>query len=250
MEMIDTDLTDNARGSRKTRPSLGPYADLADLFVYPDPNLGQKTKKLQAHLDKHYPEAGKILAVFTDYVQKTGQHELQEIFLRSFDVQAITTLDIGYVLFGDDYKRGAVLVHMNREHEQVGNPCYNELADHLPNVLRLIPLLEDDDFRTELVDRLLAPALRKIVREFDPKKIEAKEKIYKKHHNTLIEESENYHTIYRLPMLALYAVIEADFTLTVEIPPGPSSDFLKKIGDEITIETEMESPNISQSCNP
>lgn len=234
----------------KTSRSLGPYADLADLFMYPDENLGPKSEKLQAFLDKHYPEAGGELAAFTDYALKTEVHELQEIFLRSFDVQAITTLDIGYVLFGDDYKRGAVLVHMNREHEQVGNPCYNELADHLPNVLRLIPLIEDDSFRNELVDRLLAPALRKIIREFDPSKIKAKGKIYKKHHRTLIDESENFHTIYRLPMLALYALIADDFKLTEEIPPGPSSDFLKKIGDEITLETETESPNISPSCNP
>lgn len=230
--------------------SIGHYTLLADLFAYPDENLKLQTELLQEFLDTRYPEAAQFLSPFTKYVAKTELHELQEIYLRSFDVQAITTLDIGYVLFGDDYKRGAVLVNMNREHDQVGNSCHNELADHLPNVLRLVPLLKDDAFRNELVDRLLAPALRKIISEFDPDRIKSKEKIYRKHHKTLIDESKEYRTIYRLPMQALFSVVEKDFTLTEELPPMPSSDFLKNIGTEMTLENEAESPNISPSCSP
>ena len=65
-----------------------------------------------------------------------------ELYLRTFDVQAITTLDIGYVLFGEDYKRGALLAGLSAEHKKVSNDCGIELADHLPNVLRLLPKME------------------------------------------------------------------------------------------------------------
>ncbi len=244
--MEDTKTVPN---KRVADPAYAHYGLLAEMLMYPDENLAQKTADLHAILKDRYPDAAEDIAQFEKYVCSNKMHELQEIFLRSFDVQAITTLDIGYVLFGDDYKRGAMLVNMNREHLEAGNPCYDELADHLPNVLRLIPLLEDAAFRLEMMDRLVAPALRKIIREFQPSKIDSKQKVYRKHHKTLIEESKEFRTIYRKPLHALNAVIEADFELTVERAPEASSDFLKKIGTEIKLETESETPNITQSCS-
>ena len=228
---------------------MADYSLLASLFAYPDAGLRANTEGILTYLDRHYPDARQHLEPFRDCALQSTVSEMQEIFLRSFDVQAATTLDIGYVLFGDDYKRGALLVNLNREHELVGNDCYGELADHLPNVLRLIPLIEDDAFRNELVDRLLAPALRKVIEEFEPQKIAAKEKVYRKHHKTLIEESTAYRTIYRFPLLAVLDVLANDFTLTEELPPEPSSDFLKNIGTEITLETDTITTNISQSCS-
>lgn len=214
------------------------YTLLADLFSYPGPDVIEQVERVQVYLDEHYPKAAVKLEEFTKVVSRASLIELEELYIRSFDVQAVTTLDIGYVLFGDDYKRGAMLVQLNREHAEVDNPCYDELADHLPNVLRLLPLLTDADFRRELVDMLLAPALYKIIGEFDPDKIDKKEKVYKRHHRTLIESSKEYRTIYRLPLMALYSVIEQDFDLTVQKPPEISSDFLKSIGTEIELEPE------------
>ena len=69
----------------------------------------------------------------------------REIHTRSFEVQSITTLDVGYVAFGDDYKRGELLVNLNREHEAVGVDCGSELPDHLPNVLRLMARWQDPE---------------------------------------------------------------------------------------------------------
>ncbi len=215
---------------------LNHYTLLADLFSYPEADIRDRVERVQVFLTRTYPAAGEILEGFPAVFSRTRLIELQELYIRSFDVQAITTLDIGYILFGDDYKRGAMLVNLNREHEQVGNPCNNELADHLPNVMRLIPLLEDEEFRAELVDRLLAPALRKIIAEFDPGKIEQKEKVYRKHHKTLIDSPGESRIVYRLPLMALYNVIQKDFHVTREIEPEQSSDFLKGIGTEIELE--------------
>jgi len=213
------------------------YTQLADLLGYPDGSLVKKIVQTQAVLNVRYPEAGKTLEDFTHLFQTRPVNELEELFLRSFDVQAITTLDIGYVLFGDDYKRGAMLVNLNREHEAVGNPCFNELADHLPNVLRLLPLLKDDSFREELVCRIVSPAVQKIMAEFLPERIEAKERVYRKHHKMLLDDIKA-RTIYRLPLQALYQVLEQDFVLTEEKAPETSSDFLKGIGTEIALEPD------------
>ncbi|GMQ82785.1 MAG: hypothetical protein BMS9Abin05_2247 [Rhodothermia bacterium] len=216
--------------------NLDHYSLLADLFVYPESDFGDRVRCVQNFLDDSFPEAGARLEPFTEFAESATTTELEELFLRSFDVQSITTLDIGYVLFGDDYKRGAVLVNLNREHAQVSNPCNSELADHLPNVLRLLPLLADVEFRFELVDRIVAPALRKIIGEFDPRKIDAKNKVYMRHHNTLIESSDEYGVLYQSPLQSLFAVLESDFELSDPQPPSATSEFLKNIDTEIQLE--------------
>lgn len=218
--------------------ALAHYTLLADLFQYPDTRFADRVKRVQAFLDGQYPEAGVVLNGFTAFTDQASLTEQEELFTRSFDVQAVTTLDLGYVLFGDDYKRGALLVNLNREHKDAGNPCYNELADHLPNVLRLLPKMQDAGLRAELVEKIVAPALRKMIDEFDPEKISRKKKVYLKHHKTWIERSEDYGTIYRSTLLALYTVLVKDFHVTETAPPRPSSDFLKNIGTEIELEAE------------
>lgn len=214
------------------------YAALAELFAYPDEDYADRVRSVQQLLDEKYPDAAAQLRPFSAFLAQASIVQMQELYLRTFDVQAITTLDIGYVLFGDDYKRGAMLVHLNKEHAQVGNECHNELADHLPNVLRLLPLLQDDDFREELIDRIVAPALRKIISEFSLDKIDQKEKIYLKHHKTLIERAAPDGTLYRHPLTALFTVIQNDYRLSVEKTIEPSSAFLKGIGTEIELEAE------------
>ena len=61
-----------------------------------------------------------------------------------------------------------MLSNLNREHAKAGNDCGSELADHLPNLLRLLPKLENAGLREELVREVLVPALMLMIREFDP----------------------------------------------------------------------------------
>jgi len=214
------------------------YAALADLFAYPDEDYADLVRSVQKLLDEKYPDAAARLEPFSSFTEQASIVQMEELYLRTFNVQAITTLDMGYVLFGDDYKRGAMLVHLNNEHSKVDNPCHNELADHLPNVLRLLPLLTDDDFREELIDRIVAPAVKKIISEFSLDTISKKEKVYLKHHKTLIEAPVPDGTLYRHPLTALYTVIQNDYRLSVEKAAEPSSAFLKGIGTEIQLEAE------------
>ena len=219
-------------------PTYSHYTDLAELFGYPDDAFADRVRSVHEFLNNNYPEAGTLLEPFLSFTKQASIVQMEELFLRTFDVQAITTLDIGYVLFGDDYKRGAVLVHLNNEHAKVGNPCYSELSDHLPNVLRLLPLLDNAEFREELVDRIVAPALRKIISEFSLETIEKKEKVYMRHHKTLIQSSTSDGTLYRHALIALFSVMKADFNLTMEKATETSSSFLKGIGTEIQLEAE------------
>ncbi len=218
--------------------NLEHYKLLAGLFEYPDSRFMEKVKKAQDVLNQKYPEAAKLLQPFTDCVSNVTSIEREELFTRSFDVQAVTTLDLGYIVFGEDYKRGELLVNLNREHREAGNDCGTELADHLTNVLRLLPKMKDEAILNELVEKVLAAALAKMIADFDPKHIEAKDKVYKKHHKTLIERAENYYTIYQQTLLALYEVLKTDFNFTGQEDKKETSEFLKYVYTEIELEKD------------
>jgi len=216
----------------------GDYTRLVGLFSYPDAEFAGKVREVQAFLDGSCADAADELREFTEFVSQASLVELEELYTRSFDVQAITTLDLGYVLFGDDYKRGELLVNLSKEHRQAGVDCGSELPDHLPNVLRLLDAMQKSPLREELVEKIIGPALRKIIGEFDPGRVEKKSAAYAKHYKTLIEMREHHGVVYGGPLRALYAVLRRDFDVGSDHEPVTvqESRFLKSIGTELRLE--------------
>lgn len=142
------------------------YTLLADCLSYPAENdlqqLGEKIARLQS---VDFEIAG-ALETFRSYLRAHSRIEREELYTRTFDIQALCSLDIGYVLFGEDYKRGRFLVEMQREQVKAGNPCGWELPDHLPNVLRLLPIMIDRELAHELAEQIVIPALQKMLEQF------------------------------------------------------------------------------------
>lgn len=192
--------------------SLKDYDLLANLFLYPkNDDYKGKVREINQYLQKELPEAADALKRFVEFTEASSFMEMQELFLRSFDLQAITTLDIGFILFGEDYKRGKLLVHLNEEHKNAGNDCETELADHLPNLLRLLSKMKDDAMRHEIATLLILPAVVRMMREFSPEKIEKKDAVYKKHQKVILEYSQNHRTVYQSCLKALFIVLKNDF---------------------------------------
>jgi nitrate reductase assembly molybdenum cofactor insertion protein NarJ len=213
------------------------YHDLACLFEYPVDGHDKRVDQAVQLLEKVRPEAAEDLRRFRELQAVESLRTMQELFTRSFDVQAITTLDIGYVLFGDDYKRGELLSNLNREHREAGNDCGSELADHLPNVLRLLARLEDQELIEELVQEIIAPAVSEMIGEFTNERIDKKNKAYRKHYKTLIETpSRTARALYQFPLRALYTVLKMDFSIVERIPLASTNDFLESLSSENEIE--------------
>jgi len=234
--------------------SLAHYERLAALFEYPEPDYPLVVRALRDFLDARYPAAANELEAFARALPGGGKafseeqlDEVQEIFTRSFDVQSITTLGVGYVMFGDDYKRGEVLVNLNREHREAGVDCGTELPDHLPNVLRLVARWDDPEIRAEFVEEILHPALLRMSGEFGPRRMEERNRLYRKHFKTLIASSAERGTIFRRPLAALISVLEEDFSLSAREQTEPASDFLRSIGRELEIEASEGRPSKSGS---
>lgn len=142
------------------------YKDIAQLFRYPDELLKNSSAKIKILITENYPEEKESFDYFLNFIESINQKELEELYIRTFDVQAICYLDIGYVLFGEDYKRGAFLVKMNEEQQKCGNDCEKELADHLPNVLMLLSVHPDFNFIKEFVIEIFYPAILKMIETF------------------------------------------------------------------------------------
>lgn len=146
--------------------NLQHYKILADVFRYPDGHQEEYTQKFLNMLSAKFPEKVEMLQKVVEKHEQLSIHQRQEYYLKTFDVQAVCYLDIGYVLFGEDYKRAQLLVNLQSEHQKAGVDCGNELGDHLPNVLTLLSKLNDPDFAEELGFIITTPAVRFMLTKF------------------------------------------------------------------------------------
>ncbi len=187
------------------------YSLLAHLFRYPEEDFMLHLKKIQDFLDKSYPEAGNELRLFSEYMSSCELDAKQELFTKTFDVQPICYLDLGYVMFGEDYKRGAFLLNMKGEQQKINNDCGTDLPDNICNVLDLMTISEDDIFIEDLVHNIFTPCARMMIGEFNSARIDLKMKILRKMHRAIIQEELNRGNVYRNCLTALLEVLIADF---------------------------------------
>lgn len=225
--------------------STAPYEHLAPLFDYPGRDYPTRVRAARAALSGRHEGAAAALDDLACLLPERGERLsaealdlMQEIFTRTFDVQAITTLGVGYVMFGDDYKRGELLVQLSREQQAAGVHCGCELPDHLPNVLRLMARWEDRDLAAEFATEILYPAVFRMIAEFGPRRVAQRNALYKKHFRTLITGSGDRATMFREPLLAVRDVLAQDYDLADWQPPEQHNDFLQLVGRELEIEAD------------
>jgi nitrate reductase assembly molybdenum cofactor insertion protein NarJ len=217
------------------------YRLIATLFEYPDAGYPQRVRQVQDLFKDAYPGAAAELDQFLERLPADDLLTMQELFTRSFDVQAIATMDLGYVLFGDDYKRGELLANLNREQIAAKNDCGSELADHLPNILSLMSLLRDEELLEDLAYAIIGPALLEMIGEFKTDRLKKKNESYRKHYKTLIEVpqavTDDAVTLYQFALKALYEVLKQDFPRIQKMPLNRlTSNFLGNIKVENDIE--------------
>lgn len=187
------------------------YTQLAKLFKYPEEGFILHVEEIQTFLDIYYPEAGKELRPFSEHINKCSLDERQELFTKTFDVQPICYLDLGYVMFGEDYKRGAFLLSMQTEQLSIQNDCGTDLPDNICNVLMLMTKSNDEKFIEDLVWRIFIPCVKKMIAEFEIARIDLKMKVLKKMHRAIIQEELNHGNVYKNCFTALLEVLRKDF---------------------------------------
>jgi nitrate reductase delta subunit len=102
-----------------------------------------------------------LLEAFALEAQLIPLGELEEMYTRTFDMNPSCSLEIGWHLFGETYKRGSFMANLREVLRKEGIEEGNSLPDYLPTLLKLLPKLHHDDAQ-DLVRDCILPAMEKI----------------------------------------------------------------------------------------
>lgn len=187
------------------------YQQFAGLFRYPRADFVEELVELRNQLEMLH--LGDLIEFekYANYMLALNLREREEIFLKTFEIQAICHLEIGYVLFGEDYKRGLFLAGMKEEHHKRDHDCGLELPDHLSNVLDLLSGMDDEELVKDIAELALIPGVRAMLSAFDEKQIRGRLELLKKKQEAIVQEELNYGNPYRYALDSLLKALEADF---------------------------------------
>lgn len=136
----------------------GLYNSLAELLRYPQ---AQPVSVCHSQRSEESAVTSR-LASFHEQVHPLSLHELQELFIRTFDLSPVCSLEMGWHLFGENYDRGLLLVKMRQQLRQHGIAETTELPDHLTHALRLLPRMPRED-GAYFAEAIVLPALEKML---------------------------------------------------------------------------------------
>ena len=111
------------------------------LLTYPVEGYGRDLPTIIARLAGGDDETAAALSAFDSYVRGTSVESLQEAFTQTFDLNPVCALEVGWQLFGEEYERGAFLVHTRQLLREHSVPERGELPDHLSSLLGLLSLV-------------------------------------------------------------------------------------------------------------
>lgn len=129
---------------------------LADLLEYPGVDWPQRLELIGASL------GDEALVEFSGQIETLPLAALQETYTQTFDPNPVATLEIGFHLFGENYKRGLFLAQLRETEEQYALDEPRQLPDYLPTLLRLLTRLDDRELREDLIAECLLPAIGKM----------------------------------------------------------------------------------------
>ncbi len=132
------------------------------LLAYPGPDYHRQAERCCRLLEPIDPEAARRVGVFAAAVAPLSAEELEELYTRTFDLNPICSLEVGWQLFGENYARGDFLVQMRQELRRLGLAESCELPDHLTHVLPLLGRLETEHAEA-LAGSHVLPALDKML---------------------------------------------------------------------------------------
>ncbi|HEX7425178.1 MAG TPA: molecular chaperone TorD family protein [Terriglobales bacterium] len=147
-------------------PEATIYDALATLLIYPDADYPQR---IEASVRLAPEECRGPLEQFAIQMRGLATDELQELFTRTFDLNPMCSLELGWHLFGENYERGLLLVRVREELRRHELKESTELPDHLTHVLRLVERMEHEA-AADFVAACVLPALEKMLQAMRDKK--------------------------------------------------------------------------------
>lgn len=137
------------------------HAALADLLAYPGEDFHKQVKATAALLRTTQPDAAGHLDRFSEQIAGLSSQQLEESYTRTFDINPVCCLEVGWHMHGDNYDRGDFLVRMRKYLRELGLEEGLELPDHLTHVLPIVGRLPEDE-GDDLARQSVAPAVHKM----------------------------------------------------------------------------------------
>ena len=143
-------------------PAAGTNALFGRLLRYPGRDFALGLAAIPARLEEESSEAARLVREFGDRIGRLTLEELQELYTRTFELNPVCALEVGWQHYGEEYARGSFLVFLRDALRQHGIPEETELPDHLIHVLPLLDRLSNGE-ANELVEYAVLPAIEKMV---------------------------------------------------------------------------------------
>jgi nitrate reductase delta subunit len=137
---------------------------LADILEYPAANRRLSIDERDFLLKSEAQPFVSHINLFISSSEGLSLTERQELYARTFDLNPACALEIGYHLFGENYKRGVFLANLRETEEPFDIKQDHQLPDYLPVLLRLLTRLDDRELRTALIAECLIPGLEKMLK--------------------------------------------------------------------------------------
>jgi nitrate reductase delta subunit len=139
------------------------YETLADLLEYPGDNWRAALERCREQVTTEHSALASLLEEFHQSIEALTLAELQEKYTQTFDLNPVCTLEIGYHLFGENYKRGVFLANLRETEAPFDLGQQQQLPDYLPVLLRLLVKLPDMELREALISECMLPALDRML---------------------------------------------------------------------------------------
>jgi nitrate reductase delta subunit len=136
------------------------HDDLSALLNYP-------AGPLKAPLAED-PETSRLMGEFVKRIVSLAVTDREELYTRTFDINPICSLEVGWQLYGENYDRGRFLVTMRQQLRRFGLPESTELPDHLTQAVRVWARMELDE-AAQFASEFLLPAIGKMLAGFKDK---------------------------------------------------------------------------------
>lgn len=128
------------------------------------PRAGYRARLLECRdlLVGGEPEAAAALAAFCEAMAGLNDTELEELYTRTFDLNPVCTPEVGWHIYGEQYRRGRFLVQARELLKVVGIEERGELPDHLMSLLPAVARLQPQDAAL-FAGTYLVPAIDKML---------------------------------------------------------------------------------------
>ena len=124
---------------------------IAELLRYPDPP----------------PRPGRAdtpaICEFFDEIARVEPSGLEELYTRTFDLNPVATLEIGWHLWGEQYERGRFLADLREQQAALDIVAETELPDHLTVLLPMLARMR----HPEALAAKIVPAIEKILKPLE-----------------------------------------------------------------------------------